>query len=83
METQELSILFTKKQKDGFNGKFGFTTGVGSLWVQKENLPTIRPQYTFTPKINPSVSLNYRKTKSMSFFKAITYIQKRLTKMNL
>ena len=31
-------------------------------------MPTIRPQYTFTPKVNPSVSLNYRKNKVNVFF---------------
>jgi outer membrane receptor protein involved in Fe transport len=63
-----INIIYKKNKKDGFNGKIGFTTGVGSLWVRKENLPTIRPQYTFTPKINPSVSLNYRKNKINVFF---------------
>lgn len=63
-----INIIYKKNKKDGFNGKFGLTTGVGSLWVRKENLPTIRPQYTFTPKINPSVSLNYRKNKVNVFF---------------
>ncbi len=63
-----INIIYKKNKKDGFNGKIGFTTGVGSLWVRKENLPTIRPQYTFTPKINPSVSLNYKKNKVNIFF---------------
>lgn len=63
-----INIIYKKNKKDGFNGKIGFTTGVGSLWVRKENLPTIRPQYTFTPKVNPSVSLNYRKNKVNVFF---------------
>lgn len=63
-----INIIYKKNKKDGFNGKVGFTTGVGSLWVRKENLPNIRPQYTFTPKINPSVSLNYRKNKVNVFF---------------
>jgi outer membrane receptor protein involved in Fe transport len=52
-----------KENKEGLNGKAGFTTGLGALWVRKENLPTIRPQYSQTPKINPSLSLNYRKNK--------------------
>jgi outer membrane receptor protein involved in Fe transport len=65
-----INIIYKKNKKDGFNGKIGFTTGVGSLWVRKENLPTIRPQYTFTPKINPSVSLNYRKNKVNVFFQS-------------
>lgn len=63
-----INIIYKKNKQNGFNGKVGFTTGVGSLWVRKENLPTIRPQYTFTPKINPSVSLNYRKNKVNVFF---------------
>lgn len=63
-----INIIYKKNNLDGFNGKVGFTTGLGSLWVRKENLPTIRPQYTFTPKINPSVSLNYRKNKVNVFF---------------
>ena len=63
-----INIIYKKNKKDGFNGKAGFTTGMGSLWVRKENLPTIRPQYTFTPKINPSLSLNYSKNKVNVFF---------------
>ncbi|MEO8236433.1 MAG: outer membrane beta-barrel family protein [Flavobacterium sp.] len=63
-----INIIYKKNKKVGFNGKVGFTTGLGSLWVRKENLPTIRPQYTFTPKINPSVSLNYKKNKINLFF---------------
>ena len=59
-----------KNKQEGFNGKVGFTTGIGSLWVRQENLPTIRPQYQFTPKINPSISLNYRKKKINVFFQA-------------
>ena len=59
-----------KNKQEGFNGKVGFTTGLGSLWVRQENLPTIRPQYQFTPKINPSISLNYRKKKINVFFQA-------------
>jgi outer membrane receptor protein involved in Fe transport len=63
-----INIVYKKNKSEGFNGKVGFTTGVGSLWVRKDNLPTIRPQYTFTPKINPSTSLNYRKNKVNIFF---------------
>ncbi len=63
-----INIIYKKNKKEGLNGKVGFTTGVGSLWVRKENLPDIRPQYTFTPKINPSLSINYRKNKINLFF---------------
>ena len=65
-----INIIMKKNKQKGFNGKLGFTYGTGSLWVLKENLPTIRPQYTFTPKINPSVSLNYRKDKVNIFLQA-------------
>jgi len=63
-----INIIYKKNKKEGFNGKVGFTTGLGSLWVRKENLPMIRPQYTFTPKTNPSVSLNYKKNNINVFF---------------
>jgi outer membrane receptor protein involved in Fe transport len=65
-----INIVMKKNKQEGFNGKVGFTTGLGSLWVRQENLPTIRPQYQFTPKINPSLSLNYRKKKINLFFQA-------------
>ena len=63
-----INIIYKKNKSEGFNGKVGFTTGAGSLWVREDNLPTIRPQYTITPKINPSTSINYRKNKVNIFF---------------
>ena len=63
-----INIIYKKNKKEGFNGKVGFTNGYGSLWKRKQNLPTIRPQYTITPKINPTLSLNYRKNKINTFF---------------
>ncbi len=63
-----INIIYKKNKKDGFNGKVGLTGGLGSLWVRKENLPSIRPQYQFTPKVNPYLSLNYRKNKVNIFF---------------
>jgi outer membrane receptor protein involved in Fe transport len=63
-----INIIYKKNKAEGFNGKVGFTGGLGALWIRKENLPTIRPQYTATPKMNPSVSLNYRKDNVNIFF---------------
>ncbi len=63
-----INIIYKKNKQEGFNGKAGFTTGLGALWERRENLPTIRPQYRATPKINPSLSLNYRKGKVNAFF---------------
>lgn len=65
-----INIIMKKNKQNGWNGKIGFTTGLGSLWVRKDNLPTIRPQYTLTPKINPSLSVNYRKNKVNLFLQA-------------
>ncbi len=63
-----INIIYKKNKQEGFNGKLGFATGLGALWIRKENLPGIRPQYQATPKINPSLSLNYRKNKVNVFF---------------
>lgn len=65
-----INIIMKKSRQNGLNGKVSFTAGLGSLWERKENLPTIRPQYTVTPKINPSVSLNYRTDKMNIFLQA-------------
>ncbi len=56
-----INIVYKKSKQQGFNGKIGLITGLGALWEKKENLPTIDEQYKATPKINPSLSLNYRK----------------------
>jgi outer membrane receptor protein involved in Fe transport len=58
-----INLVFKKEKQEGFNGKVGLATAVGALWIKRENYPTIRPQYQATPKINPSLSLNYRKNK--------------------
>lgn len=63
-----INIVYKKEKKEGFNGKAGLTAAVGALWVKRENYPAIRPQYRATPKINPSLSLNYRKNKVNLFF---------------
>lgn len=62
-----INIIYKKNKQEGFNGKAGFATGLGALWVKKENYPTIRPQYQMTSKINPSLSLNYRHHKINAF----------------
>ncbi|WP_345894610.1 TonB-dependent receptor domain-containing protein [Phaeodactylibacter xiamenensis] len=65
-----INIVLKKKEQAGLNGKVGLSTGLGALWVRKENLPGIRPQYQTTPKVNPSLSLNYRKNKINLFLQA-------------
>lgn len=63
-----INIIYKKENKEGFNGKLGLATAVGALWEKRENYPAIRPQYRFTPKINPSLSLNYRRKNINLFF---------------
>jgi len=58
-----INIVYKKNTQEGFNGKAGLTTGLGALWIKKNNLPTIGAQYQYTPKLNPSLSLNFRKKK--------------------
>ena len=65
-----INIIYKKNKQQGFNGKVGFTTGVGALWQKRANLPTISPQYQATTKLNPTVSLNYRKNKVNAFLQA-------------
>ena len=62
-----INLVFKKQDQQGLNGKLGLMGGAGALWVKRENLPTIRPQYQRTPKFNPSVSLNYRKGATNTF----------------
>ncbi len=63
-----INIVYKKTKQDGFSGKAGIAGGIGTLWIKKSNLPSIRPQFQNTPKVNPSLSLNYRKNKINVFF---------------
>jgi hypothetical protein len=62
-----INLVFKKQEQEGFNGKIGMMAGAGALWVKRENLPTIRPQYQGTPKLNPSFAVNYRKHATNTF----------------
>lgn len=65
-----INIIYKKNKQEGLNGKIGISSGYGALWERKSNLPTIRPQYQMTPKMNPSLSLNYRKNKINAYLQA-------------
>ncbi|RAJ01594.1 outer membrane receptor protein involved in Fe transport [Chitinophaga skermanii] len=75
-----INIIFKKEKKDGFNGKIGIAGGLGAIGIKQENLPGIRPQYQATPKVNPSLSLNYRKNKLNWFFQGDDLYTKTLNK---
>ncbi|WP_394775394.1 TonB-dependent receptor domain-containing protein [Flavobacterium sp.] len=65
-----INIIYKKNKQEGLNGKVGISSGYGALWERKANLPSIRPQYQMTPKMNPSFSLNYRKNKINAYVQA-------------
>lgn len=65
-----INIIYKKNKQEGLNGKVGISSGYGALWERKSNLPSIRPQYQMTPKMNPSLSLNYRKEKINAYIQA-------------
>src|SRR5690625_310699 len=73
-----VNIIMKEHKQSGFNGQVGLSGGLGSLWERRENLPDIRPQYKLTPKINPSVTLNYRKENLNVFVQADNLYTKRL-----
>ncbi len=75
-----INIIYKKEKKEGFHGKVGMSGGLGALWIKQDNLPSIRPQYQATPKINPSLSLNYRKNKVNLFFQGDDLYTKTLNK---
>ena len=62
-----INLVFKKQEQQGFNGRIGLMGGAGALWVKKENLPGIRPQFQGTPKFNPSLSINYRRGATNTF----------------
>ena len=81
MVMQVSSISFIKKKRrKALMVKLGLPAALGALWIKKENYPTIRPQYQGTPKINPSLSLNYRKNKVNLFFQGDNLYTKTLNK---
>jgi len=65
-----INLVFRKQEQRGLNGRVGLVGGAGALWEKRANLPTIRPQFRGTPKINPSLALNYRAGATNTFLQA-------------
>lgn len=64
-----INLVLKQEKQEGFNGSVGFTGGAGSLWSRRDNLPDVRAQRLFTPKLNPNVALNYRRGGTNSFLR--------------
>lgn len=63
-----INIITKKEQASGWNGKVGLISGVGGLTLKSESISeNMRDQYRFTPKLNPSAAVNYRKN-NLNFF---------------
>ncbi len=75
-----INIIYKKSEEKGLNGKIGLIGGIGALTEKADNLPTIRPQYGQTPKINPTLSFNYRRKNLNWFFQGDALVQKSLNK---
>ncbi|MFN3800545.1 outer membrane beta-barrel protein [Belliella pelovolcani] len=63
-----INIIFKKEKEAGWNGKAGMIAGIGNLIEKRASIPGLRDQYRFTPKLNPSLSLNYKRDKINFFF---------------
>ncbi|MCH7402965.1 outer membrane beta-barrel protein [Belliella kenyensis] len=75
-----INIIFKKEKEAGWNGKAGMIAGVGNVLEKRESFPGLRDQYRFTPKLNPSLSLNYKKEKINFFFQGDVLWHKQMMK---
>ena len=75
-----INIVFKKDQEFGWNGKADITLGVGALAEKEPNLDGIRKQYSYTPKVNPSFSANYKQEKTNFFVQADMLYHKQMMK---
>ncbi|MFO7668135.1 MAG: TonB-dependent receptor, partial [Bacteroidales bacterium] len=73
-----VNIIYKKEQKYGFNGEIGLSAGVGEMTTRKENLPAIMDKYSFTPKLSPNLSINYRAKKVNIFLQSDGMVRKRV-----
>jgi outer membrane receptor protein involved in Fe transport len=73
-----VNIIYKKEKESGFNGDIGLNIGVGELTSRKENLPNIMDKYSFTPKLNPAVNINYRSKNINLFLQSDGMVRKRV-----
>lgn len=73
-----INIIYKKELKTGLNGNVSFNLGVGELSSRKANLPNIMDKYSFTPKYNPAIDLNYRTNKINLFLQSSGMFRKKV-----
>ena len=73
-----VNIIYKKESKVGFNGDVGLNIGVGELTSRKDNLPNIMNKYSFTPKLNPAVNINYRSNNVNIFLQSDGMVRKKV-----
>ncbi len=73
-----INIIYKNDTKIGLNGEAGFNFGLGELTNRKSNLSGIMDKYSFTPKYNPSISLNYRTEKINLFLQSDAMFRKKV-----
>lgn len=56
-----INIIYKKDKREGVHGKVSMLAGVGALGIKQADLPTVRSQYRNTPKLGPSIGLNWNK----------------------
>ncbi len=75
-----INIIYKKDVANGWNGKVGINMGAGALGVKRANISDSRDQYQWTPKINPSASVTYRKDNINFFANGDVLLQRKLMK---
>jgi outer membrane receptor protein involved in Fe transport len=64
-----INLIFKQEKQDGWNGRIGMSAGAGALWEKREDVPGIRPQFQYTPKLNPSFAINHRSGATNTFLR--------------
>lgn len=73
-----INIIYKKEKQNGFNGDFGLNAGLGELNQRRSNLPNISDKFSVTPKLNPTLNLNYRANKINLFFQGDGMVRRKV-----
>jgi len=73
-----INIVYKKESKNGFNGKAGFTYGIGAITKARPDLPSELGSYSKNSKYIPSLDLNWGNAKSRFYLQSEVLHQKSL-----